>query len=205
MIAMPPIAKIAEVGLILVLVAGTAWLGQMVHHNYVTHGQASRINGPLTAPVDIPGRTLAGEPSTLDISGRPRPLMLFVLRTTCPFCEQNMPEWGSLAARIAELGPQAPEIYVLSVSPAGETRDFLATHELDLPVRLVDTAVLTLLGLTGYPSTLGIDPLTRGVAAWDGVLNGADQEIVHTWARSAMSVPAANPVVLTTGAALDRP
>ncbi len=202
---MPRIAKIAEVGLILVLVAGTAWLGQMMHHNYVTHGQASRINGPLTAPVDIPGRTLTGEPSALDVSGRPRPLMLFVLSTACPFCEQNMPEWRSLASQIAELGPRAPEIYVLSVSTPDETQEFLATHELDLPVRLVDKAVLPLLGLTAYPSTLGIDPLTRGIAAWDGVLNDADQEVVRTWARSAMTAPVVSSVALTTDASLDRP
>ena len=205
---MPRLAKIAEVTTILALIAGTAWLGQLVRHNYVTHAESSGSAGPVTAPVDIPARTLGGVDAVLQVSGREAPLMLFVLSTTCPFCEQNMSEWRSLAARIDELGPRAPEIYVLSVSAARETRDFLAMHELDLPVRLVDPAVLPLLGLSGYPSTLGIDPVTRGIAAWSGVLNIADQAVVHTWARSAMTPPpppGASSAMLTTDAALDRP
>ncbi len=201
---MPKFAKIAEVGFVLVLIAGTAWLGKLVRHNYVTHGQASRIDGSVTAPVDIPGRTLDGDDVALQVSNRERPLMLFVLSTTCPFCEQNMPEWRSLAARVAELGAGAPEIYVLSVNNARDTSDFLLANDLDLPVHLVDAAVLPLLGLSVYPGTLGIDPVTRGIAAWTGVLNDADQAVVHTWARSAMTAQRGG-VVLTTDAALDVP
>ena len=203
---MPRASKIAEAGLILVLLVGTAWLGKLVRHNYFTHRQATEVDGAVTAPVDIPGRTLSGDDVALQVSNRDRPLMLFVLSTTCPFCEQNMPEWRSLAAGIGELGPQSPEIYVLSVSGTVETREFLAAHDLDLPVRLVDSAVLTLLGLNGYPTTVGIDPVTRGLAAWGGVLNSADQAVVHTWARSAMTARLDSSAgVLTTDAALDLP
>ena len=102
---MPRLAKIAEVTTILALIAGTAWLGQLVRHNYVTHAESSGSAGPVTAPVDIPARTLGGVDAVLQVSGREAPLMLFVLSTTCPFCEQNMSEWRSLAARIDELGP----------------------------------------------------------------------------------------------------
>jgi hypothetical protein len=65
--------------------------------------------------------------------------------------------------------------------------------------------VLPLLGLTGYPTTMGIDPVTRGIVAWDGVLNSVDQVVVHTWARSAITARRASSAVLTTDAAMDLP
>jgi len=65
--------------------------------------------------------------------------------------------------------------------------------------------VLPLLGLIGYPTTMGIDPVTRGIVAWDGVLNSVDQAGVHTWARSAITARCASSAVLTTDAAMDLP
>ena len=168
---MPRLAKIAEVTTILALIAGTAWLGQLVQHNYVTHAESSGSAGPGTAPVDIPARTLGGVDAVLQVSGCEAPLMLFVLSTTCPFCEQKhvgMAEPGSHGST-SSVRERRRSMCCRSAR-ARETRDFLAMHELDLPVRLVDPAVLPLLGLSGYPSTLGIDPVTRGIAAWSGCI-----------------------------------
>ncbi len=182
---LPAGSKWLEYGVIALLLAGTAWLGQLTYHNVVVHGRLTQAV-PSVAPVELPVTTLTGQAVTLPLAGRDRAVVLLVLSTECPFCEQNMPEWRELAEAIGRLGPGAPELLALSVSPAEDTRRFLREHGVDVPAMLVDRAVLTLLGLPGYPSTVTVNPIDRAMAAYTGVLTSGDQRVLISWARSVL-------------------
>lgn len=175
------VTRIGEYVILAVLVAGTAWLGKLVYHNRTEHGKTS-ANEVRRAPRLIPAKGGGGEAADLRTDGRTRPLLLLVLRTECPFCEQNMPGWGELLADLAVLGDGGPEPVVLSVSPPEETAAYLARHDLEVGVRYVEPGVLPLLGLVGFPSTVAIDPGQGSLSVWDGVLTETDRRTVLAWA-----------------------
>lgn len=177
--------KIVEIVAVASLLAGTAWLGQMAHHNYLGH--VDSLAETTLAPGDLPAADLAGQTAPVLLAGRERPLLLLVLSTDCPFCEANMPNWRALADQIARRGAEAPELMVLSVSESGETRDYLARHGIDLPVRLISPSVLSLLGIPGYPGTVAFHPSSPALLAWTGVLEDGDQEAVMSWSRTPWS------------------
>lgn len=176
-------ARLLEYAAIGVLVAGTAWLGQLTYHNTVVHSRT--VESRAVAPVEIPGASLDGSLTSLAVEGRERPLMLFVLSTECPFCEQNMAGWRRLSAELSAQGEGAPEVVVLSVSPAAETRAYLEAHGVQARVVMVERSVLKLLGLTGYPSTVVIDGGSRDMTAWSGVLDEYDHRALMAWSAGA--------------------
>jgi hypothetical protein len=182
-------AHVREALTVAALLAGTAWLGQQVHHNYVTHPGALARAGVAVAPMTVPATTTTGAAADLSVRAVPQARVLFVVSTDCPFCEQNMPEWLRLAASLREMG-SAPRPVVLSVSSAEETEAYLARHGLDADVRLVDSAVLPLLGVTGYPSTVAIDPGTGAISSWTGVLSEGDHQALLAWSESRRQVAA---------------
>ena len=176
-------ARVLELTTIGVLLAGSAWLGQLVHHNYVVHSDAV-VGANALAPGDLPARDAAGATAPVQLAGRERPLLLLVLSTECGFCEANMPNWRSLADRIDAAGAQAPELMVLSVSPVAETRAYLERHGVDLPFRLIAPSSLPLLGIDGYPGTVAFHPADPALRVWAGVLDQAQQEAVMSWSRT---------------------
>ena len=178
-----------EVAVVGVLLAGTIWLGQLLHHNYVTHDTVE-ASGLVVAPAVVPASTMSGRAAPVRVRDSAESSLLLVLSTECPFCEQNMPAWRALAAELSRRGPAAARPIVLSVSEPAATEEFLRRHGLDLPVRIVDRAALPLLGVTGFPATVGVDARTGAVAAWTGVLGAAAQEAVLAWAADRRPVPA---------------
>jgi hypothetical protein len=169
-----------EIGTLCVLLAGSAWLGQLVHHNYVVHADGG--SGPMLAPAHVPAVDGDGVAAPLVLVERSRPLLMLVMSTECPYCEANMPNWRSLAERIDDT--DGPEIVVLSVSDAAATRAFLERHGLEVPFRVIDSSALELLGIDGYPGTVAFHPEDRVLRDWAGVLDDADQEAVAAWART---------------------
>ena len=187
------LSRVVEALMVVALLAGTGWLGQLVQHNYVTHGEPE-FDGVRFAPTTLPARSVDGEAAPV-LLGEDRPELLLVLSTTCAFCQENMPNWRLLTEELQALGAEAPRVTVLSVSPAADTREFLAEHGLDVPVRLIDRAVLELLGIGGYPTTVAVDAGTRSLAAWSGVLVPAKREVVLAWAGASMpSIAAADSI-----------
>lgn len=187
MMPTPRLHRFLEILVVAVLVAGTAWLGKLTYHNTVTHGADAPRQGVQVAPVDIPAMSIGGQLVDLTIQGRERSLILLVLSTSCRYCEQNMPAWHRLVQEVRSLGPDAPELVALSVSTADETQAYLQDHGIDVPVLLIDPTVLTLLGLTGYPSTLTVERTTRSMATWSGVLEEGDHRALLSWARTAVA------------------
>lgn len=169
-----------EAGTLCVLLAGSAWLGQLMHHNYVVHDEGR--SAPALAPADVPALDGAGVPAAVVLADRARPLLMLVLSTECPFCEANMPNWKALAAQMER--EDAPELVVLSVSPAQATRAYLERHGLQVGFRVIDPSALELLGLEGYPSTVAFHPGDRRLRTWTGVLTEGDQRAVLAWGRT---------------------
>ncbi len=180
----PTRAQILEGVVVVVLLVGTAWLGRQVHHNYVEHPRTVASVGVAVAPMTVPATTIAGDAASLAIRDVPRARMLLVMSTDCQFCEENMPEWQFLTDALRAMGDKHPAPVVLSVSGADETAAYLARHGLQAEVRLVDRAVLPLLGLTGYPATVAVDPSTGAISSWTGVLDDAEHQALLAWAAS---------------------
>jgi hypothetical protein len=74
------------------------------------------------------------------------------------------------------------------VSSATDTADYLERHGLEAEVRIVDPAVLPLLGVSGYPATVAIDPATGAISSWTGVLGEADHEALLAWSDARREV-----------------
>lgn len=177
-------ARIMEGVVVVTLLAGTAWLAQQVHHNYVVHPRSLASEGIAVAPMTVPARSASGSVAPLALRSVPRAQLLLVVSTDCPFCEQNMSEWRRLTDALSALGDARPVAVVLSVSGAEETLAYMARHGLQAEVRLIDRAVLPLLGVTGYPSTVAVDPSTGAISSWTGVLGDADHQAIMAWAES---------------------
>lgn len=175
-------ARIVEGVVVVALLAGTAWLAQQVHHNYVVHPRSVASEGVAIAPMAVPARSASGAVAPLAVRAVPRAHLLLVMSTDCPFCEQNMSEWRRLTEALNALGDDRPTAVVLSVSGAAETVAYMARHGLQAEVRLVDRAVLPLLGVSGYPSTVAVDPSTGAISSWTGVLGDADHQAIMAWA-----------------------
>jgi len=169
---------------VVALLAGTAWLAQQVHHNYVVHPRTVASEGVAVAPMTVPARSATGGVAPLAVRAVPRAQLLLVVSTDCPFCEQNMSEWRRLTDALDALGDTRPTAVVLSVSGPEETAAYLERHGLEAEVRLIDRAVLPLLGVTGYPSTVAVDPSTGAISSWTGVLGDADHQAIMAWAES---------------------
>ncbi|MFW6198873.1 MAG: hypothetical protein ACOC5E_03525, partial [Acidobacteriota bacterium] len=80
-----------ELAAVVLLLVGSAWLGRLLVHNHVLHGDAPEAPGLRFAPASVPAASLEGEAGELEIVGQERRLLLLVLSTDCPFCRQNMP------------------------------------------------------------------------------------------------------------------
>ena len=180
----PTKEQLLEGAVIAVLLVGTAWLGRQVHHNYVVHPRTVASTGVAVAPMSVPATTLAGDDAPLRVRDVPRARLLMVMSIDCPFCEENMPEWQHLAGALRSMGKGHPTPVVLSVSGAEETKAYLARHGLQAEVRLIDRAALPLLGLTGYPATVAVDPSTGAISSWTGVLDDAEHQALLAWAAS---------------------
>lgn len=176
--------QILEGLVVAALFVGTAWLGRQVHHNYVVHPRTVASAGVAVAPMAVPATTVAGEAAPLAIRDVPRARLLLVMSTDCPFCEENMPEWQHLTGALRAMGDAHPAPVVLSVSSGEETAAYLARHGLQAEVRLIDRAVLPLLGLTGYPATVAVDPSTGAISSWTGVLDDAEHQALLAWAAT---------------------
>ena len=177
-------ARIVEGVVVVALLAGTGWLAQQVHHNYVVHPRSVASEGVAVAPITVPARSPSGAAAPVTVRSVSRARVLLVVSTDCPFCEQNMTEWRRLAEELSRLGDSGPQAVVLSVSDAEETSAYLARHGLQAEVRLIDRAVLPLLGVGGYPATVAVDPSTGAIASWTGVLGDADHSAIMAWAES---------------------
>lgn len=162
---------------VIALLAGTAWLGSLVRHNYVAHGGAGQVAGRVSAPIEVPASDATGNPLPVRLSEQRQPVLVLVLSTQCPYCAENMEAWKRLVAAWRGAVPDG-EVLALSIGSVAQTREYLDDHGLAVDFRTVDPAVLPLIGATGYPTTAVYVPADGSLAVWSGLLGEAEHEAV---------------------------
>ena len=177
--------KLAEVGLLVVLVVGSLWLGKAMGTVLFPGERGPLIPPPAAAPAAIMGLGADGEASPIDIAGRDRPLIAFVLSVDCPFCRQTLPYWRNIAEQVEAGGEQAPEIVILSLSPAAETAAYLAEHRLPSNFIVINNDELGPLDVPGVPATFAFSTDAEPMQRWVGVLNDTQVNVLLSWARAA--------------------
>ena len=155
------------------LLAGSLFLGRYVGHELTSPPPRFAVLQPSVAPEWIRTTALDGSDARLDLRTRTRPLLAFVLSTSCHFCRANMEVWTRLAA---DVEARDVEVIVLSTSGAVETGEFLVAHHMDLPVHLVPASEIERVGLPGVPATLVFRPGTRRI---DGILGVLEPDAVR--------------------------
>ena len=125
-------------------------------------------SGEEVEPIKI--RTLDGNFSELNYKDPSREYLLFILSTTCPHCESNLPIWGKINA-----GKKNANCDVLGVSIHGleDTKQYAASK--NVPFYLVsvaeDTSFHRKYKIAGVPETILITGTGRVKKAWFGELS----------------------------------
>ena len=100
-----------------------------------------------------------------------RATLLFLLTSTCSYCQANVPTWNDMYAAAAG------EVLVvgLSLDDTEHTRKFVAALGVEFPVRVVDDpqALIRSLRLTGVPQTIVLD---SGGEVIDSIIGQLTQE-----------------------------
>lgn len=92
----------------------------------------------------------------------------------CDFCEQNWPNWSSLAGKVdrARVNPVLVDI------SGTVTEGFLVVHKVDdVPlVQHVSSGFIATYGIRFVPETILVGPEGHVIKVWPGVLRPKDEE-----------------------------
>lgn len=93
--------------------------------------------------------------------------VIAVFTTTCPYCEENLPNWDRLATAL-----EAAQLPFLGVSlhPAAETANYVSSHDLDWPVWVAESSAASRLKIQAVPTTIVYSANGNVHDAWRGVL-----------------------------------
>jgi len=119
--------------------------------------------------------TLDGHQVTIGTTKAPEGRqVLFILRTTCPFCRATLPIWERLADSLRRVAVPPIELYAISLDPADSTRAYAKLHRLSYPVLTFPEPKLERLYRVGaVPQTVVLDNTGRVLYAMTGVLDSA--------------------------------
>lgn len=144
--------------------------------------------------------TLAGDTMTVgEVADSGGKQLVFVLTTTCPFCQATLPVWAALADSVGRLVGKPTQVVALSLDSIPATARYVARHGLRYPVgRFPDWKVAQLFRARSVPQTLVLDHRGEVVFAHIGqlrpgpVLDSVYRAVRSEWtAREA--APAAGP------------
>jgi len=173
------VQRAVEVAATVVLLAGSAWLGQLVYHN--NWGHVSQEPAPANFPEEIVARTSTGTPTVVQRDRLGDKAVFLVLSVDCRYCKENGPNWKALVEEIGDDAGSDVRVSVLSLSSPEDTAGYLEEHGISAPVLHIDRAELGVLGLRGVPATLGVSPRGGTMRAWTGVLDDAVQATILAW------------------------
>lgn len=60
--------------------------------------------------------------------------VLFIVRTTCPYCRATLPVWQRIADSLRRVSTPRIELYAISLDSADTTRAYMRTNHLSYPV-----------------------------------------------------------------------
>lgn len=112
-------------------------------------------------------RTLSGRQATLAFDGSRKRYLLFVISTTCPWCERSIPEIRAITQMVRNGGVQP---LVVSIHDATATRDFAAAQHLDFDVVSAASSdeFQRGYGIEGVPTTILVNGDGVVLGVWEG-------------------------------------
>jgi len=119
--------------------------------------------------------TLDGAPVTIGAAVTPATRqVLFILRTTCPYCRATLPVWERVADSLRRVATPRIEVYAISLDPAESTRAYVRTNHLSYPVlTFPDRKLVALYRAVATPETVVLDGDGRVLYAHTGLLDSA--------------------------------
>lgn len=173
-----------NLGVLLVLLLGSFILGYRETSIHVLERDDPATRSTWAADA-LPASIVTREPVTdshdleLKIAARDETLLLLFLKSDCPFCAQNMPNWRRLVAS-ARAQNSDLTVLALSLSSMSATLSYMQQYDLRAPVRLVDRQYAAEMGLAAVPATVLIPPRATNVYSWTGVLSLEDLDDIET-------------------------
>lgn len=143
--------------------------------------------------------TLDGAPVTIGAAAAPATRqVLFILRTTCPYCRATLPVWERLADSLRRVATPRIEMYAISLDPTESTRTYARAHPLPHPLlTFPDRKMVALYRAVATPETVVLDDRGRVLYAWTGLLDNA--AVVDSIYRAATAPPRTGAVPLLKG------
>lgn len=119
--------------------------------------------------------TLDGVPVTIGAASSPEARqVLFILRTTCPYCRATIPVWRWIADSLRRVVNPRVEVFAISLDSAEPTRVFARTYGLAYPLLLFPEQKLErLYRVAATPQTLVLNAEGRVLYARTGLLDSA--------------------------------
>jgi peroxiredoxin len=144
-----------------------------------THPTGAVKPGSHVAPFSY--RTLAGQRATLGFDGSRKRYLLFVISTTCPWCERSIPEIREITRMVRSDGVQP---MVVSIHDPDATRSFAAVQHIDFDVVCAASSdeFQRGYGIEGVPTTILVNGDGVVLGAWEGSIT---PELAHEIERAA--------------------
>ena len=112
--------------------------------------------------------------------------VLFILRTTCPYCVATLPVWRRLADSLHLLSYPPIQVLVISLDSADATRAYVRAHALTYPTLLFpERKLVRLYRVAATPQTLVLNAEGRVLYAHTGLIDSV--AVVDSIYRAATS------------------
>jgi peroxiredoxin len=115
--------------------------------------------------------------------------LLFILSTTCPWCEKNIANWKNLADKSKG---KPLRIVGISVDPATESRAYAERHHLNFEVVTASPEIVSDYKIASFPQTILVRRGGGIEKVWQGLLS---EKAVDEISRAAMGDCAGTPCV----------
>ena len=100
--------------------------------------------------------------------------VLFILRTTCPYCLATLPVWERIADSLRRVAAPRIELYGISLDPAESTRAYGLANHLTYPLlTFPERKIVALYRAVATPETVVLDERGRVLYASTGLLDSA--------------------------------
>lgn len=133
--------------------------------------------------------------------------ILFIFRTTCPYCVATLPIWKRVADSLRRVTSVSLELFAVSLDSAEPSRAYARAHHLAYPVVLFpERKLVRLYRVAATPQTLVLNAEGRVLYARTGLLDSASVlDSVYRAATAHHSAPALPLVARSPGPRHDYP
>ena len=133
--------------------------------------------------------TLDGARVTIGAAAAPATRqVLFILRTTCPYCRATLPVWERIADSLRRVTTPRIELYAISLDAAEATRAYGLANHLSYPVlTFPERKLVNLYRAVAAPETVVLDDGGRVLYAHTGLLDSA--AVLDSVFRAATTLP----------------